>query len=246
MDTGTIIFAIVMGWTLIIYGGITFLVVKKEETSLISGFANRPKEEQEYLKQSGFIKALGKLLTFTFYLLAITFILGLLQIPYGFEIGIAVCMIVLMGGMTWIQRYEVAHKRKKNYWIMGSVSVITLAFIASITFYGYIDNEIKVTNDQLIITGIYGEEIPFADIQNVEKTNHLPEVRAKTNGFAMTNKRKGKFRVEGYEETVTLFITGDTKPYLIVETQEQTIIFNRDSEDEIEQLYQQLQNEQRL
>ncbi|MGP4041632.1 DUF3784 domain-containing protein [Gracilibacillus sp. D59] len=241
MDTGLIIFVIIMGWTLIIYGGITFFIVKKKHNYLISGFSNRPKEEQEYLEQNGYINAMGKLLTYTFYLLAISFVLGLFSVPYGFEISLTLFMIILFAGIIWIQRYEVPHKRKKNYWIIGIVAPVTLILITGLSISGFTENDITVEDGYLVISGMYGEEIPFQDINQVEKINQLPEVIAKTNGFAMTNRLKGEFRMEGYSETVTLFISGDANPYLVIETEKGTIIFNRDTEAEIDRLYQQLQ-----
>ena len=52
---------ILFGWIAIILGGLTYLIFKKKDATLISGFSNRPKEEQEQLKKSGFIEALVKL-----------------------------------------------------------------------------------------------------------------------------------------------------------------------------------------
>ncbi|MGN8645741.1 DUF3784 domain-containing protein [Gracilibacillus sp. HCP3S3_G5_1] len=230
-----------MGWALLIFGGLTFLIVKQKDYFLISGFANRPKEEQEYLKQNGFIDALGKLLICAFILFAVSFILGLFSVPFGFEIGLAVFTIVLLTGTIWIQRYEVPHKRKKNYWILGSVWAVTFLFLIGLSVYSLSENEIAVEEDHLIISGMYGNEVSFSDIEQVVKMNQFPEVIVRINGFAMNNRLKGKFQIAGYSETVTLFISGDSTAYLVVKTKEDTIIFNRDTETELDRLYQQLQ-----
>src|SRR5690625_7779885 len=83
MDKGKLIYILTMGWTLIIYGGLTYLVAKKKDYMLLSGFHRRPEEEQEYLHKSGYLDAMGKLLTITFWIFVAVFILGLLPIPFG-------------------------------------------------------------------------------------------------------------------------------------------------------------------
>ncbi|MGG3681757.1 DUF3784 domain-containing protein, partial [Aeribacillus composti] len=81
MSTDTIVFLITMGFTLIIHGGLTYLVVKKQDYSLISGFYNRPEEEQQRLIENGYPQAIGRLLLYTFIILFISVILALWGCP---------------------------------------------------------------------------------------------------------------------------------------------------------------------
>lgn len=193
---GKIIYVIAMGWTLIIYGGLTYLFARKKDYSLLSGYSRRPEEEKQYLEESGYLAAMGKLFTITFWLLAVTFVLGLLPISFGFEIGISGFLIWLLSGMVWIQRYEVPDKRKKMTWITGSISVATLVFIVGLTGVGYLDNEVTVNDDTFKISGMYGIEWEVADIEHVELRNDLPKVIMKTNGSAAGNILKGRFKLE--------------------------------------------------
>lgn len=241
METSTIIYIIAMGWGLIIYGGITYLIVKKKEYSLISGFLNRPKEEQEFLIKNGYMEATGKLFKWTFYLFLLTFIIGLLPIPYGFEISISVFLIALLGGMVWLQKYELPAKRKKMYWITGSISFITFAFVGGIIGYGLIDNEITVDRDTLTISGMYGIEWDLADVESVKLLDELPDVITKSNGFATSGVLKGRFRLEEpYGGGGLLFVKGEKGPFLYVATDSEYLILNRDDHHETEQLYKTL------
>src|SRR5699024_6606311 len=158
----------VMGWSLLIYGGLTYLIAKKKDYTLISGFNNRSKEEQEYLHESGYLEATGKLLTITFWMFFATFVLGLLPIPFGFGIGIAIFIITLQGRMFWVRRYEWFQKSSTLCWFTGGVSVRILLFIITITALGYMDNDMNVGEDMFEITGMYGIEWNAEDTEIVE------------------------------------------------------------------------------
>lgn len=229
-----------MGWTVIIYGGITYLFSKKQDHTLLSGFSNRPKEEKEYLRQSGYLDALNKLFVTTFWLLFVAFILGLLPISFAFEISLAIFILVLMVGLVWIQRYEVPHKRKKKLWLFGAFSTVTIIFIIVITGIGYIDNDIKIEDETFTITGMYGVEWDIADIETIELMNTLPEVNFRTNGFATAGILKGNFNLEPPYGNGLLFIQKNSAPYLYIETKENYMILNRKDPKETTEIYNEL------
>ncbi|MBU5465931.1 DUF3784 domain-containing protein [Virgibacillus sp. MSJ-26] len=241
MDKGKLIYILTMGWTLVIYGGLTYLFAKKKDYMLLSGFHRRPEEEQEYLQKSGYLDAMGKLLTITFWIFVAVFILGLLPIPYGFELGIGIFLIALLGGMVWVQRYEVPHKRKKKTWITASISGASLLFIIGAIGYGYLDNDVQVNHDTFEITGSYGVEWKIDTIESVKLLDALPKVKMKTNGFAPGNLLKGKFRLEEPYGTGRLFIDkkADT-PVLYVATQDDYVMINRKNKNDIDDMYRKL------
>ncbi|MBS4196753.1 DUF3784 domain-containing protein [Lederbergia citri] len=240
MSTGTIIFIIAMGWALIVHGGLTYLIVKKKEYSLISGFLNRPKEEQEYLIQNGYIEAVGKILKVSFYLFATTFLVGLLPIPYGFEIGIVLFLIVLLGGLIWLQKYEIPQKRKKMYWITSSIMAVTVALVGGLTIAGLVDNEVTVSHEAFKISGMYGVEWPIEEIKSVELLDTLPEVITKTNGYASSGQLKGHFQLEEPYGSGLLFVNKKNPPYLYVETNKDFLILNRKNIEDTRTIYESL------
>ncbi|HEY4599949.1 MAG TPA: DUF3784 domain-containing protein [Cerasibacillus sp.] len=237
MDTGTIIYIITMGWTLIIFGGLTYLIVKKKDYFLISGFYKRSEEEKVYLQKSGYLNAMAKAMTISFWIFTLTFIVGLLPIPYGFEIGIGIFLIVLLGGMIWIQRYEVPYRRKRATWTTAIISIVTLGFIIAIFVVGYIDNEIKVNQDIFEITGMYGLELDIDDIEHITLLDELPEVIMKTNGFATTNLLKGRFQLVEPYGTCTLFIQKRTNPVLYIQTKDDYVMIARKDANETRVLH---------
>ncbi|WP_042148882.1 DUF3784 domain-containing protein [Paucisalibacillus sp. EB02] len=243
MSTEMLIFIIVMSWTLIIHGGLTYLIVKKKDYSLISGFNNRSKEEQEYLINKGYTTVLGKIFTNSFYLLLFATFLTLFRVPFGVEIGFGLFTVFLLGGLVYLQKFEVPHKRKKYMWIIGSISVITVVIISSLWVNGSAENNITLENDQFIITGTYGVEWSIEKIERVELLEELPVVIMRTNGYSSGNVRKGKFRLEEPYGVGRLFITQKEGPFLYISLKDDYIILNGEKQQETLDLYERLKEE---
>ncbi|MDY0407627.1 DUF3784 domain-containing protein [Virgibacillus soli] len=241
MNPSKIIYIITMGWTLIIFGGITYLLTKKQEFILINGFDKRPEEEKQYLEESGYLTALGKVFKLSFWVFAVTFVLGLLPIPYAFEISISLFIVILLFGLVWVQRFEVPHKRKKMTWIMSSIAVGTVAFIGGISALGYMDNGFIVEDGKFEITGMYGVEWKLSDIDEVEMFDTLPEIISKTDGFATSNLLKGKFILEKPYKKGRLFIQNRDAPILCVTKGKDHIFISRKDPEETLQIYKKLQ-----
>ncbi|MGP4060689.1 DUF3784 domain-containing protein [Halobacillus sp. H74] len=242
IDTGRIVFIIVMGWSLIIYGGLTYLVVKKKEYGLLSGFGSRPEEEKEILIYNGYINALGKLLKYTFYLLVLSFLLGLSSVPFGFEVSIGIFSIVLMVGIVWVQRYEVPRKRKKMVWITGIISAATFMFICGLTVLGFMENEVIITEESFEVSGMYGVEWPMEEITSVELLDTMPEIIVKTNGFAAAGQLKGRFRLEDPYNGILLFVQKNEGPFLYVSSKDDHLILSRDESSRTKEIYESLMN----
>ncbi|PKR77276.1 hypothetical protein CEY16_11095 [Halalkalibacillus sediminis] len=231
MNTGTLIFLIVMGFALLIHGGLAYLIVKKKEYSLLSGFSNRPEEEKEYLKSSGYTDAVEKMLKYTFYFLLFITIAGVVQVPYIFEIGIALFLIVIMSWTIYIQKYEVPRKRKKAYWLTGSITGVVFIGVAVLTYVGLKDPVVTIDDESFEVSGVYGVEWELEEVEEVQLLDELPEVIARTNGFAFSGVLKGNFLLEKPYGGGKLFVRTESSPYLYVESQEEYLIVNHKSKE---------------
>ncbi|WP_010093543.1 DUF3784 domain-containing protein [Ornithinibacillus scapharcae] len=243
MTKDLLIFLIVMGWTLIITGGITYLIVKKKEYGLVSGFSNRPKDEQEYLIENGYIDKIGKLLLYTFYSMVLVVILTVFRVPYGMEIGFGLLMVIVLGGLVYVQRFEVPRKRKKYTWIYGISSFVIIGLIVGVYIIGNLDNEVSVEEGQLIITGMYGVEWDIKEIEEIELLDKLPEVLSKKDGFNTDTVRKGNFELEEPYGEGRLYVKGENGPFLYVRIKDDYVIINRESSQEIKGIYELLREE---
>ncbi|MDQ0338444.1 hypothetical protein J2S00_001228 [Caldalkalibacillus uzonensis] len=238
MSTGMIVYIIMMSWTLIIVGGITFLMYKYEDYTLISGFANRTKEEQEQLIKNGYTQAVKRFLLTSTLILLITFVLSLFRIPWVMEAGFSVLTLHALGGMVYIQRYEVEHKKKRGYWLTGSISAVILIGMIGLLVWSFQPHTVSIDQEELHISGIYGVTIPLEEIEQVERLDRLPPVQMRTNGVAVRGLLKGDFLIEGYG-AVRLFVRGEPSPVLYIETERRRIMLNGD-EEQLDEWYKTL------
>lgn len=239
MSSGIIAFYIAMGWTLLITGGLTYLILKKKQYSLISGFNNKSKEEQEQLIENGYPQAVGKLLMYTWILLFASVLLQLFGVPYGFEVGMSLFLIVLLVGMVYVQKYNLIDQRKKYAIIVGIVSIFVFALIVGLGYLGFQDENPTVENGELKIRGMYGVNWPIEEIDEVKLLEELPEVELKTNGFAAFNRLKGEFRLDEPYGKGKLFVYKGYSPYLYIRKGDDFIILNSKDPEKVYELKEQ-------
>lgn len=240
MSTGKLIYIITMGWTLIIHGGITYMFAKKQDFSLLSGYANRPEEEKAFLMKSGYLRAIAKLFALTFWLFLLTFIIGLFSMSHAFGIGLGVFIITLFVGLIWIQRYEVPHKRKKMTWIMSIISAASIIIVVAVAGTAFIENDVSIEDHTFKITGPYGVEWPVSEIESVEKLDELPKILFRSNGISAANRKTGHFKLEEPYGKGLLFIDSDTDAYLYIKTNEEFLILNRKDPNDVNAIYNEL------
>jgi hypothetical protein len=239
MSTGFIIYVIIMSFTLFIMGGLTFLMYKYDNFSLISGFANRPKEEQEELIKRGFPQAVRRLMLYSTLILLAILILSLFRIPWVIEAGFGVLLIYTLVGSVYIQKYELEHKRKKAYWVTGSIAGVTLALVAGLGIWGVWPQHLAVEGETVSITGMYGVQFPVNEIEQVKLLDELPTVELRTNGFALHGVLKRDFRLKAYG-TARLFIRGQHTPVLYIKAKDKQIFINHTDQDQVYQWYREL------
>ncbi|WP_409273519.1 DUF3784 domain-containing protein [Neobacillus sp. SCS-31] len=211
---GTALLLLLLGW-----------VVRKGAYWLISGFAFRPKEEQEKLIKEGFPQRVGTLLIATAAGMILLLPLLFTSFPYVVEVIIGFMLIFLLGGIIYLSRYETPAKRKRSYFITSCIALITFVSLGLLMYFGYEDAEMLFKKEGIEITGMYGEEIPYEDILNFKLIEEMPKATVKVDGFGTSNIAKGKFKLEGLG-TSLLFIQKGKPPYLHIETKDRHIFIN--------------------
>jgi len=102
---------------------------------------------------------------------------------------------------------------------------------------GLTENKVILGDTKFIIKGMYGEEIAYSDIKEIELTENLPTIKLKAKGFALGDHRKGYFHTDG--QGVKLFISGKQGPFLKIKTKNEEIYLNR-KQDNIQTLFKDL------
>jgi hypothetical protein len=216
-----------------------WLILTKKAYYLISGFASRPKEEQEELIQNGSLQNTGKLLFATGVGMLVLLPLHLTSFAYTMEVQFGFMLVFLLGGTVYLSKYEVARKRKRSYLISSSLFIVTIGFVVGLYIFGTQDYEIKFTDETFEITGMYGDKWNLSTIQSVKLLDEMPPVTRKNNGFGLSTLAKGKFTVEGYGNSL-LFVRKQSSPYVYIELSDENIFLNGETPEETKEWYEQL------
>ncbi len=233
-----IIFGVQM-FVILLFFILGWVIRSKQAYWLISGFANRPKEEQQQLIENGYPQKSGLLLQVTAVGMLLLLPLIFTSFKYAIEVQYGFMLVFLLGGAIYLSKYELPKKRKRSYIISTSLFVVTNALVIGLMFLGYQDYQLISQNDRIEITGVYGDKWKTGDIQQVELMEQMPKVTMRQNGFGLPTMAKGKFKVSGYGSCL-LFIRKDSSPYLYIKLKDQKIFINGENPEQTKEWYQEL------
>lgn len=207
-----------------------YLILKKKVYSLISGFELKTEEEKQQLIESGYPEAIGRVMIYSSIILAVGLLLFLLEIPHAIEISWLVLIVYMFGALIYYNKLDTTKSRKRDQWILIGTFLLTIIILTGAGYAGFQKNEITVTENELKISGFYGVEWPLAELTKVELVEEIPEVEWRTNGFALGNRLKGNFRLEGLGGG-KLFLYVNKPPFLYIEKGDDFVFINdKDSE----------------
>ena len=197
----------------------------KKAYSLISGFASRPEEEQQQLIKNGFPQKMGTLLLSTAGAMLLLLPLGFTSFKFVYEVQFGVMLVMLMGGLVYLSKYEIPKKRKRSFTFNTLLFIVVIGSITALSVTGYQGYELNISDNHFEITGMYGDEWSTKDIKKIELMNELPEVTMRTNGIGLPTLSKGHFKVTGYGGSL-LFIHNGSSPYLYIHVKNKHIFIN--------------------
>jgi hypothetical protein len=91
-----------------------------------------------------------------------------------------------------------------------------------------------------VSSGFYGADIPFEELQSIRLIDALPNIQARTNGYAAGGVLRGYFRVDTWG-TGKLFINRNRPPYVEVRARDNTfVVVNFEDAARTRELYAQL------
>ncbi|WP_223700872.1 DUF3784 domain-containing protein [Sutcliffiella deserti] len=221
---------LILGW----------VIYKKKAYGLVSGFQSRSETEQQEMIDNGYPQNAAKLLLATAVGMLTLLPLQLLEFTYALEIQFGFMLLFLLGGFVYLSKFEVPKRRKISYIISSSIFVLVLSFVSILTFLGYQEFKLVLNENSLEVTGIYGDDWSYEDIEQVDLLEEMPEVTLKQNGFGMASMSKGYFKVENYGSSL-LFLYKDFPPYLYIKMENEHIFLNAKSDVITEKWYIELQ-----
>ena len=228
------ILSIIVGLLMI---GTGFLV--KSSPGLISGYNTMPEDKKKNVDIAGLSEYMRKSLI----IIGISIIAGYYLFKWIGWTVIADSMILivtLIGVLLMVINARKFDKNKNSlkksrptYIIIGLVA----AFITGLYTYGFIPPKANISYNTVKVSGMYGFEVKVSDIDKVELSEIIPEIKIRTNGFSSGVVKKGFFDLDKFGKT-RLLISSDKPPYLIITKKDsEKIIINFKNKTETENLF---------
>ncbi|MCE2612330.1 hypothetical protein LVD13_05040 [Flavobacteriaceae bacterium D16] len=114
--------------------------------------------------------------------------------------------------------------------IISIIVIVSLVILTSLglglwaVISGTSPSSLESNDGELIISGMYGETIPFSEIKSIELIYKKPLISWRTNGFAMGAKKKGYF-ANSDGEKFKLFIDTPKLPWILITKQNELKIY---------------------
>lgn len=118
-------------------------------------------------------------------------------------------------------------------------TVFTLAITAVFLVFAAREPHIRINDKQVKISGLYGENIPKEDIQEVLLLNEIPPISIRTNGLGLGRIKKGYFKMKNIG-IVKLFLRSNKAPYILIKTKKRQFYINFKDPNETKNLYNQI------
>ena len=219
--------------------------------NLINPYGGMSPERKALVDINGLKKATAIILTITGILLIATGLLSALKV-----IDVAITSIVMMVlVLVMIVPLFVAMKKyngfgrdktgkipsginkpSKAVWVIIG---LTMVFVAVVFAMSSRPQEIRVGDESVKISGIYGRDIPISEIVSVNLLDEMPPIAMRTNGSDTGKRAKGHFLLKNGEKCM-IFIRYNMSPYIELRTTDNLYYLNCANKDETETLYQQL------
>ena len=122
-----------------------------------------------------------------------------------------------------------------------TITIVTLIGVSTLLYFSLQPTNITITDNTLKINGLYGETVAFESIEQVTLLDQLPEISMRTNGSAIGSQLKGHFKFKNGMKA-KLFVDSSKPPFISFVSNDLRIIFNLDTKEETENLFEQLQS----
>ena len=215
----------------VIFSSLAFIVTKNNARYILSGYNTMSDAQRALVDLDGYLKFHKQFHLFLgiSVFVCVMFFEGINKNLAGIFLGI----YPLLAYVYFLVKSRKYFSDVKNQKVGGLVGVLIL--ILTIGGVGYLflnglkNSEIQFNENNLEITGMYGEKINRDGILGVRLVPELPEISIRSNGFSAGNFRKGYFRAKD-GKTVKLIVNDKQKPFLMLDTQEGEIYFSSTSQ----------------
>ena len=244
-----------MGYTVLATGLVLIIVAWAcyQYPNIINPYGNLPPERKELVDIEGLKKACAIILGITGFLLVVLAALFMLKV-----IDEDICATLLMVfAFAMLIPLFIAMKRYNGFGRDSSGKVskysrnskialistgISILIVAVVLILSFRPTKISVEEEHIKISGMYGREIPIADIVSVELLDEMPPIAMRTNGSDTGNQAKGHFRFSNGESCM-LFIHKKA-PYIQLRTTNDLYYLNLSDKEQTVELFETIKSVQ--
>lgn len=181
----------------LLFIGIAFIVTPNNADTLLSGYNTMTDEQKAAFPLQEYLKAFKTFhirfgVFFTFAACSLWFI----NVEWlGYHMGITPIVAYLLFF------YQTKHltntgTNKRLYRLGTGVLIATLLFIIGLFVWSERDSDAQVTELGLEVSGAYGVNVPFSEIDSVALLEELPQVLTRIHGISTGAVSKGKYKGE--------------------------------------------------
>lgn len=228
---------------------IGFMVKYRRAYWLISGYNTMSKEKKQNVDIEGLANFTGN---FCFALAVLIGVASALLVGgYDIAAGVLFAFLLPLSIFVIIKTQQYDHNSRNADGTMERKSLLklglTIAFLVIVgigvgvlLYFSYQPTELLITEEYVQIKGMYGEKIPYTDIEVVAIIQEIPEITARTNGSSIGERKKGHFRLKDLG-AAKLFLVSSQPPYIYLDRgDKKPIIINFADKEETEKIYDDL------
>jgi len=176
---------------------LALVLTEKNAPYLLAGFNSLSKEEQAQVDLKSYLKF------FRNFHIALGLSFGILGIALHFTLGDNAMALLLISYpilayilfIALTNKFMIAKSAAQNRWATAVLSVL-LIVILIFFFYDTKKSELFISENQIEITGSYGESIALNTIESIHWVDAIPAIRFKVHGFNANGISKGIFKTE--------------------------------------------------
>ena len=180
-------------------------LIANKYPNIINGYKTIPEENQPKAKRL----TVNILLIAGISVALLTLVIRLARLT-GFWSGVPLILAFVIMLIYTVKYIRLGALKGVAGTIAIGVGVLAVVSIIPLLFFGNKEPEITFTNQQMQISGIYGNDYNLSDIESVTLQGECPVTTFKTNGFAMGKIKKGHFNVQN-DGNCLLFLSGAGK-----------------------------------
>jgi len=207
---------------------ISIFINEKNGKFLLSGYNTMSDEEKLNFRFEDYVRYFKKwmlLIGISMFIVS-TIVLYLINSDWGVIVMVTYLFLAIILFIWKSDQFYIVKTKKQK--LKSTFSIVVMMTLLGFILYQFNstlkDNEIRIVNNSIEISGDYGDEIKINNLKSITLVKESPEIDSKISGAALEIIKKGYFKTKSNEE-VKLLINSKQTPIVFIETKENKKIY---------------------